>query len=94
VLARRFNLSRAEAKLTEAIVNGVQLADAAGIRLSTARTRLKRIQGEGSRMISVAPASLGSASEGQKGWPLATVAFLALEALLSVNDLTTYLLPG
>jgi len=46
-LSRQFGLSPAEERLTEAIVNGVTLADAAeqiGIRLSTARTRLKSIQ--------------------------------------------------
>jgi DNA-binding CsgD family transcriptional regulator len=46
-LAQRYELSPAQAKLTEAIVNGVPLADAAeqlGIQLSTARTRLKIIQ--------------------------------------------------
>jgi DNA-binding CsgD family transcriptional regulator len=48
-LAHRFGLSPGEAKLTEAIVNGMPLADAAqqlGIQLSTARTRLKIIQGK------------------------------------------------
>lgn len=46
-LAQRYRLSPAETKLAEAIVNGVPLSDAAeqfGIRLSTARTRLKIIQ--------------------------------------------------
>jgi len=46
-LSRQFGLSPAEERLTDAIVNGVTLADAAdqiGIRLSTARTRLKAIQ--------------------------------------------------
>jgi DNA-binding CsgD family transcriptional regulator len=46
-LSRQFGLSPAEERLTEAIVNGVTLADAAeqiGIRISTARTRLKAIQ--------------------------------------------------
>ena len=46
-LARQYRLSPAEARLTEAIVNGVPLATAAeefGIRLSTARQRLKDIQ--------------------------------------------------
>jgi DNA-binding CsgD family transcriptional regulator len=46
-LAKEFGLSAAEQRLTEAIVNGVPLAEAAeqlGIRLSTARTRLKIIQ--------------------------------------------------
>jgi DNA-binding CsgD family transcriptional regulator len=46
-LARRFGLSAAERALTEAIVNGTTLSDAAdqlGIRISTARTRLKAIQ--------------------------------------------------
>jgi DNA-binding CsgD family transcriptional regulator len=46
-LARRFGLSPAEQRLTEAIVNGLPLAEAAerlGIRISTARTRLKAIQ--------------------------------------------------
>jgi DNA-binding CsgD family transcriptional regulator len=46
-MARQFGLTPAEQRLTEAIVNGVPLNDAAeqlGIRLSTARTRLKTIQ--------------------------------------------------
>jgi DNA-binding CsgD family transcriptional regulator len=46
-LARQYGLSPAEQRLTEAIVNGVPLAAAAeqfGIRLSTARQRLKDIQ--------------------------------------------------
>jgi DNA-binding CsgD family transcriptional regulator/PAS domain-containing protein len=46
-LARQYRLSPAEERLTEAIVNGVPLAEAAeqfGIRLSTARQRLKDIQ--------------------------------------------------
>ena len=46
-LRRRFGLSPSEARLTEAIVNGVPLNDAAeqfGIKLSSARTRLKIIQ--------------------------------------------------
>jgi DNA-binding CsgD family transcriptional regulator/PAS domain-containing protein len=46
-LARQYGLSPAEQRLTEAIVNGVPLAEAAeqfGIRLSTARQRLKDIQ--------------------------------------------------
>jgi DNA-binding CsgD family transcriptional regulator len=46
-LARQFGLTPAEERLTEAIVNGVTLAEAAGqlgIRLSTARSRLKIIQ--------------------------------------------------
>jgi DNA-binding CsgD family transcriptional regulator len=46
-MARQFGLTPSEQRLTEAIVNGVPLADAAeqlGIRLSTARTRLKTIQ--------------------------------------------------
>lgn len=46
-LARQFGLTPSEQRLTEAIVNGVPLADAAeqlGIRVSTARTRLKTIQ--------------------------------------------------
>jgi DNA-binding CsgD family transcriptional regulator/PAS domain-containing protein len=46
-LARQYGLSPAEQRLAEAIVNGVPLSDAAeqlGIRLSTARTRLKTIQ--------------------------------------------------
>lgn len=46
-LAKQYGLSPAEQRLTEAIVNGVPLADAAeqfGIRLSTARQRLKDIQ--------------------------------------------------
>lgn len=46
-LAQQFGLTPSEQRLTEAIVNGVPLADAAeqlGIRISTARTRLKTIQ--------------------------------------------------
>jgi DNA-binding CsgD family transcriptional regulator len=46
-LARQYGLSPSEQRLTEAIVNGTPLAEAAeqlGIRLSTARTRLKTIQ--------------------------------------------------
>jgi DNA-binding CsgD family transcriptional regulator/PAS domain-containing protein len=46
-LARQFGLTASEQRLTEAIVNGVSLADAAeqlGIRVSTARQRLKIIQ--------------------------------------------------
>jgi DNA-binding CsgD family transcriptional regulator len=46
-IARQFRLTQAEQRLTEAIVNGASLADAAGqlgIRLSTARNRLKAIQ--------------------------------------------------
>jgi len=46
-LARQYGLSPAEQRLTEAIVNGVPLTAAAeqfGIRLSTARQRLKDIQ--------------------------------------------------
>jgi DNA-binding CsgD family transcriptional regulator len=46
-LARQFGLTPAEERLTEAIVNGATLAEAAermGIRLSTARSRLKLIQ--------------------------------------------------
>ena len=46
-LAKQFGLSPAEQRLTEAVVNGSPLAEAAeqlGIRLSTARTRLKAIQ--------------------------------------------------
>jgi DNA-binding CsgD family transcriptional regulator len=46
-LSRQFGLSPAEERLTETIVNGVTLADAAeqiGIQISTARTRLKAIQ--------------------------------------------------
>jgi DNA-binding CsgD family transcriptional regulator len=46
-LAAQFGLSPAEQRLTEALVNGVPLAEAAaqlGIRLSTARNRLKVIQ--------------------------------------------------
>jgi DNA-binding CsgD family transcriptional regulator/PAS domain-containing protein len=46
-LAKQYRLSPAEQRLTEAIVNGVPLATAAeefGIRLSTARQRLKDIQ--------------------------------------------------
>jgi DNA-binding CsgD family transcriptional regulator len=46
-LARQFGLTPAEQRLTEAIINGVPLAEAAtqlGIRASTARTRLKAIQ--------------------------------------------------
>jgi DNA-binding CsgD family transcriptional regulator len=46
-MARQFGLTPAEQRLTEEIVNGVPLADAAdalGIRLTTARTRLKAIQ--------------------------------------------------
>jgi DNA-binding CsgD family transcriptional regulator len=46
-IARQFGLTPSEQRLTEAIVNGVPLAEAAeelGIRLSTARTRLKTIQ--------------------------------------------------
>lgn len=46
-LAKQYRLSPAEERLTEAVVNGVPLATAAeqfGIRLSTARQRLKDIQ--------------------------------------------------
>jgi DNA-binding CsgD family transcriptional regulator/PAS domain-containing protein len=46
-LAKQFGLAPSEARLAEAVVNGLPLADAAeqlGIRLSTARTRLKTIQ--------------------------------------------------
>jgi DNA-binding CsgD family transcriptional regulator/PAS domain-containing protein len=46
-IARQFKLTPSERRLAEAIINGVPLADAAeqvGIRLSTARTRLKAIQ--------------------------------------------------
>lgn len=46
-IARRFGLSPAEARLAGAVIDGMPLADAAeqlGIRLSTARTRLKTIQ--------------------------------------------------
>ena len=46
-LAQQYGLTPSEQRLTEAIVNGVPLAEAAeqlGIRLSTARTRLKTIQ--------------------------------------------------
>jgi len=46
-LAKQFGLSPAEQRLTEAVVNGLPLVEAAeqlGIRLSTARTRLKAIQ--------------------------------------------------
>jgi DNA-binding CsgD family transcriptional regulator/PAS domain-containing protein len=46
-LAKQFGLSPAEQRLTEAVVNGLPLAEAAGqlgIRISTARTRLKAIQ--------------------------------------------------
>jgi DNA-binding CsgD family transcriptional regulator len=46
-IARQFSLTPAEHRLAEEIVNGVPLADAAehlGIRLTTARTRLKIIQ--------------------------------------------------
>ena len=46
-LRRQFGLSPSETRLTEAIVNGVPLAEAAerfGIQLSSARTRLKIIQ--------------------------------------------------
>ncbi|HZP79384.1 MAG TPA: hypothetical protein VFB45_24840 [Pseudolabrys sp.] len=46
-LARQFGLTPSEQRLTEAIINGLPLAEAAeqlGIRLSTARTRLKTIQ--------------------------------------------------
>lgn len=46
-LARQYGLTPSEQRLTEAIVNGLPLADAAeqlGIQLSTARTRLKTIQ--------------------------------------------------
>jgi DNA-binding CsgD family transcriptional regulator len=46
-LARHYRLSPAEERLAEAIINGVPLATAAeqsGIRLSTARQRLKDIQ--------------------------------------------------
>jgi DNA-binding CsgD family transcriptional regulator len=46
-IARQFGLTPSEQRLTEALVNGVPLAKAAeelGIRLSTARTRLKTIQ--------------------------------------------------
>ncbi len=46
-LAKQYGLLPSEQRLTEAIINGVPLATAAeqlGIRLSTARTRLKNIQ--------------------------------------------------
>lgn len=46
-IARQFNLTPAEQRLTEAIVSGLPLAQAAeqlGIRINTARTRLKTIQ--------------------------------------------------
>jgi DNA-binding CsgD family transcriptional regulator len=46
-IARQFGLTPSEQRLTEAIINGMPLAEAAeqlGIRLSTARTRLKTIQ--------------------------------------------------
>ena len=46
-LAHQFGLTPSEQRLTEAIVNGVPLSEAAeqlGIRVSTARTRLKTIQ--------------------------------------------------
>jgi DNA-binding CsgD family transcriptional regulator len=46
-IGRQFGLTPAEQRLTEELVNGVPLADAAealGIRLTTARTRLKAIQ--------------------------------------------------
>lgn len=46
-MARQFGLTPAEQRLTEAIINGVPLNEAAeqlGIRVSTARTRLKAIQ--------------------------------------------------
>lgn len=46
-IARRFGLSPAEARLAGAVIDGMPLAHAAeqlGIRLSTARTRLKTIQ--------------------------------------------------
>jgi DNA-binding CsgD family transcriptional regulator len=46
-LAHQFGLTPSEQRLTEAIVNGVPLTEAAeqlGIRVSTARTRLKTIQ--------------------------------------------------
>jgi DNA-binding CsgD family transcriptional regulator/PAS domain-containing protein len=46
-IARQFGLTPSEQRLTEAIVNGVPLSEAAeqlGIRLSTARTRLKTVQ--------------------------------------------------
>ena len=46
-IARQFGLTPSEQRLTEAIINGVPLVEAAeqlGIRLSTARTRLKTIQ--------------------------------------------------
>jgi DNA-binding CsgD family transcriptional regulator len=46
-LAQQFGLTPSEQRLTDAIVNGVPLTEAAeqlGIRVSTARTRLKTIQ--------------------------------------------------
>jgi DNA-binding CsgD family transcriptional regulator len=46
-MAAQFGLTPSEQRLTEAIINGVPLSEAAeqlGIRLSTARTRLKTIQ--------------------------------------------------
>ena len=46
-IARQFGLTPSEQRLTEAIINGMPLSEAAdqlGIRLSTARTRLKTIQ--------------------------------------------------
>lgn len=46
-MARQFGLTPSEQKLTEALINGLPLAEAAeqlGIRLNTARTRLKTIQ--------------------------------------------------
>ena len=46
-MGRQYGLTPSEQRLTEAIINGVPLAEAAeelGIRLSTARTRLKTIQ--------------------------------------------------
>jgi DNA-binding CsgD family transcriptional regulator len=46
-VARQYGLTPAETRLLEALVNGVPLAEAAeqlGIRISTARTRLKMIQ--------------------------------------------------
>ncbi len=46
-IARQFRLTPAEERLAECIINGVSLDEAAeqiGIRLSTARTRLKAIQ--------------------------------------------------
>jgi DNA-binding CsgD family transcriptional regulator len=46
-IGRQFGLTPAEQRLAEQLVNGVPLADAAealGIRVTTARTRLKAIQ--------------------------------------------------